>query len=228
MSGAKEFEIKGLSSQNVWDYENAFYWFSDPARINKLLSHFELYKQIIGLPGEVLEFGVYKAASIVRLATFRNLLENDLSRKIIGFDAFGKFPVANLTLESDFEFIERFEEDGGNGISITEANEIIAKKGFRNVSFVAGNIFDSLPNYLNSNPATRIAFLHLDLDVKEPTEFVLESLYDRVVPNGIIVFDDYGTVVGETDAVDQFLSKKKLKIEKSSHYKIPAFARKPS
>jgi len=222
-----KFSIRNLSSQQVWDHENAFYWFSHPTRLNKMLAHFELYKSIVNLPGDVVELGVYKAASLIRLATFRNVLENDFSRKIIGFDAFGKFPTSNLTLQTDFEFIERFEHEGGEGLSKNEVESIFKHKGFQNVFLNEGNIFTTLPEYIEQFPATRIAFLHLDMDVKEPTAYALDYLYERVVPNGLIVLDDYAVVAGETDAVDEFLSKRKLTIEKSSHYYVPSFIRKP-
>jgi hypothetical protein len=107
--------IRGLDSEKIWDYENAFYWFSHPTRLNKLVAHYELYKTITGLPGEIVELGVYKATSLIRWATFRNLLENDFSRKIVGFDAFRKFPKEHLTLRSDIDFIDKFESSGGEG-----------------------------------------------------------------------------------------------------------------
>jgi hypothetical protein len=62
---SKSEQIRGLSGKNVWDYENGFYWFSSPARLNKLLAHYDLYKSIVGLPGDIFELGVYKAASLV-------------------------------------------------------------------------------------------------------------------------------------------------------------------
>jgi hypothetical protein len=40
---------------------------------------------------------------------------------------------------------------------------------------------------------------------------VAGHLNARVVPNGIIVFDDYNSVAGETDAVDAFVAKKQLR-----------------
>lgn len=126
-------EINGFSSMNKWEYENGFYWFSDPTRINKLLAQYELYKSIIDLPGDVLEFGVYKLCSLIRLATYRNLIENDFSRKIIGFDIFGKFPIDNLSLESDKNFVSIFEAQGGDGIRFDEAQSIILNKGFKNL-----------------------------------------------------------------------------------------------
>lgn len=219
--------IRGLNRQNVWDYENGFYWFSQKSRLNKMLAHYELYKQITGLPGHIIEMGVYKAASLVRFATFRDALENDFSRKIIGFDAFGAFPTNKLEVGADLDFIERFEEEGGHGLSEDEVSGILSSKGFGNCHLVKGNVFDTLPDYLDKHPETRIALLHLDMDVKEPTEFALGILYERVVPGGLIVLDDYNAVAGETIAVDAFIKEHNLRIEKLPFYNVPAFIRKP-
>ena len=65
------------------------------------------------------------------------------------------------------------------------------------------------------------------MDVKEPTDLALEILYERVVPGGLIVFDDYNAVAGETISVDHFSRKYKLKIEKLPFYNVPSFIRKP-
>lgn len=219
--------IRGLNADKTWDYENGFYWFSPAYRINKMLAHYELYKTIVNLPGDIFELGVYKAASLIRLATFRNLLENDFSRKLVGFDAFGKFPTENVLLKADLNFIESFEGTGGYGLTIEEVTSVLKMKNFQNIVLNEGNIFDTLPDYLDKFPATRIAFLHLDMDVREPTVFALEELYERVVPGGLVVFDDYGTVAGETEAVDAFLAKHQLKIEKTNNYIVPSFVRKP-
>ncbi|CEN93514.1 TylF/MycF/NovP-related O-methyltransferase [Paraclostridium sordellii] len=54
-------------------------------------------------------------------------------------------------------------------------------------------------------------------------KFILEKLYERMVPGGIIVFDDYGTVKGATDAIDEFSKEKNKKIEKLSLCYIPSF-----
>ena len=104
---------------------------------------------------------------------------------------------------------------------------MLERKCFQNVSLVKGNVFETVPAYLVQHPETRIAFLHLDMDVKEPTAFALRELYSRVVPGGLIVFDDYNAVKGATDAVDEFIAVQKLRIEKLGFYKLPTFIRKP-
>lgn len=65
------------------------------------------------------------------------------------------------------------------------------------------------------------------MDVKEPTQYALQRLYEHIVPQGLIVIDDYGTVAGATEAVDQFARRHGLRIQKTPHYKIPAYIQKP-
>ncbi len=218
--------INGLESEHIWDYENGWHWFSSPSRMHKLLAQYELYKRIADLPGHVLEFGVYKAVSLIRLASFRQLLEVDHSRSIIGFDAFGRFPVDGVSLGADRDFIARFECEGGDGLSADDVLLMLKRKGFSNIELVPGDVLDTLPRYLERHPELRVAYLHLDMDVKEPTELVLKLVYDRVVPGGLIVLDDYGTVAGETIAVDAFARENNLRVEKLPNYLIPAYIRK--
>lgn len=215
--------IKGMTSDKSWDYENGFYWFSHPSRINKLIAHYEIYKKIVDIPGDIFELGVYKGTSLIRFATFRNNLENDYSRRIVGFDVFGEFPVDGLSIKEDKQFVEQFVEAGGSGLADSELASIIHEKGFRNVHLIKGNVLDSIPKYKKENPHTRISLLHLDMDVKEPTIFALRELYDMIVPMGIIVVDDYNAVVGATEAVDEFVQEKKLIINKTSNYNVPSF-----
>ena len=65
------------------------------------------------------------------------------------------------------------------------------------------------------------------MDVAEPTEYVLDVLYDRLVRGGLIVIDDYNSVEGATKAIDKFVDKNNLKIETLSFYGKPSFIKKP-
>jgi hypothetical protein len=211
-----------IDTTKKWEYENGFYLTCETNRIGKLLNQLEIYKNILDIPGEVLEFGVYKGTSIVRLLSFRNLLETEYSRKVIGFDVFGKFP-NNLMLDSDKQFVERFENEGGDGISKTELESHLNEKGFKNFSLIEGNILDTLPEYINKNPHLKISLLHIDVDVYEPTKVILTTLWDRIVKGGILMLDDYGAVAGETKAVDEFFACQNIQIDKPRFYHIPVY-----
>ena len=216
-------KIWNYDIEKTWDYENGFYLTSPFSRIAKSLAHWELYKKITHLPGDVVECGVFKGASLIRWATFREILENSSSRGIIGFDIFGEFPKTGSA--EDNGFIERFENDSGNGIPYEELINAFEHKRFANYEFIKGDILQTIPEYISKHKELKIALLHIDVDVYAPTKAILEHLFDHVVEGGVVVFDDYGTVYGETKAVDEFMSDYpgKFKIEKLPYYKVPSY-----
>ena len=99
-------------------------------------------------------------------------------------------------------------------------------KGIKNYQLIEGDITETLPDFLKSQPYQRIAYLHIDVDIYKPTKIIFDLLFDRVVRNGVIVLDDYNDVAGETNAVDEFIADKDLIIEKSPIAHSPAFIRK--
>lgn len=220
-------DLRKLSRDNYWDYELGYWWFSDVSRFGKVICHTELYKRIIGLPGTVAEFGVYKANSLIRWLSLRQIFETSSARRIIGFDAFGTFPTKDLSsVKSDLNFIKEFEK-GGDGLSLEETNSILKAKSFTNYELINGDVRNTLLDFLKKNTSEKFSLIHLDMDVYEPTAFVLDKLFDRLVPGGLIVIDDYNTVEGATTAVDEFIVQHpNLKIERLPYNNIPSFIRK--
>ncbi|MCW1341325.1 TylF/MycF family methyltransferase [Campylobacter jejuni] len=41
-----------------------------------------------------------------------------------------------------------------------------------------------MPEYCDKHPEFKIAFLHIDVDIYEPTVTILENLFDKVVRGG--------------------------------------------
>ena len=196
-----------VDKEKKWDYENGFYLTCGKERIGKLLNHFEIYKKILEKSGDILEFGVFKGTSFMRLLYFRSLLENESSRKIIGFDIFGKFPDSEKFIE-DKNFIRKFENSGGEGISKEDLKELIDEKLIRNYELIKGDITQTLPNWLERNPQKRFSLVHLDVDVYEPSIQTIELIYDRIVTGGLLMLDDYGTDLVETKAIEENLKKR--------------------
>ena len=58
-----------------WDFENSFYLTCENNRISDFIAHLELYKMILKLPGDVLEFGVFKGTSFIQFLSFREYYE---------------------------------------------------------------------------------------------------------------------------------------------------------
>lgn len=213
---------KIVENISEWDFENGFYLTCKNNRISDLISHLELYKMILNLPGDVLEFGVYKGSSFIQLLSFRQFYENSDSRSIVGFDTFGKFP-DNLELDSDVSFVKRFKKEGGESISKTDLEKFLFKKKFSNYSLIKGNILKTLPDYLKRNPEKRFSLVHIDVDVYEPTKFVLENIWTKIVIGGIIILDDYAAVEGASKAIEEFIHDKKISIQKMSYKYKPSY-----
>lgn len=190
----------------TWDHENHFYWNSDVTRLSKLLSHYEVYKSILDIPGDIFEFGVYKGTSFIRWLTFRHILENDSKRKCVGFDAFGEFPLENVASTSDIDFIQSFQNAGGDGLTVDALKAICSRKNFINYQLIKGNVLETFLSYLSQNSCCKISLLHLDMDVYEPTAHVLKHVKPYLSRGAKIVVDDYGTVDGATRAIDEFVN----------------------
>ena len=145
--------------KKIWDAENTFYLQSKPSRIAKFLYHYEIYKKIINIPGDVLEFGVFKGASFSRLLSFRKILENDDSRKIIGFDDFGSFTAKGK--KEDILFAKKFKKTLGLGANEVELKNNFIKNGYTNFQLIKGDVVKTLPKFLKKNSGAKIALLHL-------------------------------------------------------------------
>ncbi len=215
-----------VDPEQKWDYENGFYLTCEQGRLGKLFNQIEIYKKILHLPGDVLEFGVYKGASLMRLLSFRHFFESEEARKVIGFDIFGKFP-DQLQHDIDKQFVDWFENEGGLGIHHETLETLIKAKNIGNFELVPGDINVTAKEYAASHPAQKIALLHIDVDVYEPAKVILETFWDRVVSGGIIMLDDYAYEYGETLAVDEFFKDKNVKIEKPPYNFIPTYIVKP-
>jgi len=207
--------------KNVWLAENIYHLKTGTDRISKLLYQYEIYKKILKLPGDVVECGVFKGASFVRFLTFRFNLESQFKRKIYGFDVFGKFPEAQNKL--DIKFLKKWKKNAGDGILKHELDILLKKKHFKNFQLIKGEVQKTIPKFLKKNNL-KISLLHLDMDVYEPTRFVLDNLFSKIVKGGIILIDDYQTVYGATKAIKEFLKKnKKLKLQKLRFNSVPWF-----
>jgi len=215
--------IKLPSFNDAYEHENAFYLTSQPGRTGKLLAHYELYKSILLIHGAIVECGIFKGASFARFAAFRHLFESPASRKLIGFDIFGKFPETKNP--ADIPFLQKFIESAGDeSISRDQLFDVLTRKQCGdNVELVEGDITITVPRYAKEHPQMRIALLNLDVDVLEPNIAILETFWPRMAHGGILILDDYGIFPGATQAVDEYFADMKMKIRKFPYVSSPTY-----
>jgi len=164
-----------------------------PEKITKIIS---LLNQVNHLSGDVAEVGVYKGGTAKILCQYSD-------SNIHLFDTFEGMPY----------FREEFDKDWKLG-SFGEVNfdEILSLfSNQKNVKIHKG-IFPKDTSKFVENEVFK--FVHLDVDNYDSYKESLNFFYNKVVSNGIIVFDDYNCdcCPGANIAIDEFFLDKPEKI----------------
>lgn len=138
----------------------------------------QLAQQALSLPGEFAECGVFKGGT-ARM-TARLLSERRADKRLHLFDSFAGMPDS-----SDFQRDAHAPGDFGD-TSLAAVKKVI--EPYQAVcEFHPG----FLPGTFAGLEQTAFAFVYLDLDIYPSTRDALAFFYERLVPGGIIVGDDY-------------------------------------
>ena len=71
---------------------------------------------------------------------------------------------------------------------------------------VKGDVCKTTKSFVIENPGFRISMLYIDLDLNEPEYESLKNLWNRILPGGYIIFDEYEYhKFDESNGVDRFL-----------------------
>jgi O-methyltransferase len=152
-------------------------------------------RQIRGVPGDVAEFGVYRAGC-ARMILETVGLPAGASYHL--FDTFAGIPEAGLT--------ERERKEGYAGRLTDTSVELVEQRLARwrdELVFHVGDVFQTIPKAGIGD----LAMAHMDLNASAPTRLALEYTYPRLVPGGAIVFDDYGwnaDTYEQREVIDEF------------------------
>ena len=191
-------EIKGSHVYDQYGGKDTIVW-----RLNTLVWAARCSSK---LDGDFIECGTFKgdmAWVILKAIRFQRMKD----RAFYLYDSFEGFS-RKYSSEKDFpdspgflEYAEKFYKRPGLYENVKKRFE-----GIDNVYIVKGFLPDSL--LLNSHQ--KIAFLHIDLNSPGPEIGVLECLFDRVVPGGSIILDDFGWILHkkQMDAEIAFFEKR--------------------
>lgn len=204
----------------------AVYWqaLADECAESSLIA---LLEEALTLPGDVIECGVYRGRSLRRIAKTVKDIAPD--RTVFGLDSFEGFPESGIS-EADKMFgrgedrlLAKFRDSG----DVPERLERFARAFDISIDLRKGFFEDTLGGVSDR----QFCFLHLDSDTYASHKEVLEALYDRIVPGGIVVYDDYKgkSWPGATRAVDEFFAERPEEVQLHDARTEPAwFTRKPS
>tara|TARA_Y100000768_G_C23979973_1_gene685162 strand:- start:1041 stop:1694 length:654 start_codon:yes stop_codon:yes gene_type:complete len=189
---------------------------NDLERLKKIIVRYELYKLSQEIPGDIIECGVFKGTGHMFWLKLLKIFDPNSTKKVIGFDTFGDFPKSTLKFEKKTAKTFQSEAEFNSKNLLKLINTKIKKANLNLRSdLIKGDIVKTSKKYIKENRGFRISLLHLDLDTYKGTIHALNNFFPYVTPGGVIIFDEYGSRGwGESEAVDEFMSKKKLKIKK--------------
>jgi len=168
-----------------------------------------------GIPGAIVECGVWKGGSMMAVASQLRRL-GDTSRRLYLFDTFeGMTEPGHVDRSHAGESAAKLLASGDRETSwvwakgpLDTVKQVIAHTQYpaELVSFVKGRVEDTLPKAAPE----QIALLRLDTDWYSSTYHELVHLYPRLSSAGVLIIDDYGHWEGARRAVDQYLAEQRI------------------
>ena len=213
-------------SQKIYDGFNDFMLSSDIKVFGKMLARTLLFEQVKDVPGDILEFGVFKGTGLLTFLKLKRYFCPNTMKKVVGFDFFETDGLLKSLANQDKEAMTTLFEE--RGFAHEESfkqylNDSILSFGFAPHEFdlVKGDVSKTISEYLSTRPGLKISLLYLDLDLAQPTYDVLCETWDCISQGGMVVFDEYAYQQwSESQGVDKFFEDKDVEI-RSLNYMAP-------
>jgi hypothetical protein len=210
---------KNMPSDNAYDAFNNFIFSDDTKLIGKLLHRYKYFSEVMHLPGDIVEVGVFKGSGMATFSKFVEIFCPNSNKKIIGFDIFSDLQKEKI-LNKDGAFDKDkmntvYSKVDNNELSIDSVYSRLDKMNIhKKYMLVMGDVQDTLPIFINENPGFRVSLIYIDVDLERATYNTLKYLWDRLLPGGIIVFDEYEYhKFSESNGLEKFLKEFNLPYE---------------
>lgn len=152
-----------------------------------------------GIAGDLIETGVWRGGATIFMRGY--LAAHDMPERIVWVaDSFEGLPRPSLAQDEGWDFSPA--QMPILAVSLEEVQENFRRYDLLDdrVRFLKGWFRDTLP----AAPIGKLALARLDGDLYESTMDALNALYERVVPGGFLIIDDYGDFEPCQRAVDEF------------------------
>jgi len=172
--------------------------------LDRYLYFLDQLQSVKNLKGDIVECGVSIGHGALLFLLMGEYL--GVERTYYGFDSFEGFPAPVAK-----DGVTPIKGDGfcanpsDTVLRVLKDGRIPEEKIRSRIRLVKGMFDETLPQYQG-----RIALLHLDCDLYESYKVSLASLYDKVVPGGVIMFDEYADPrwPGAKPTIDEFFTDK--------------------
>lgn len=198
---------RGLQITQTPDTPNVYF----SKRRIRFYNLIQFFQQTLDLPGSIIECGCWKGLSSYIMCQY-------LKRHHVKFQGENYFMIDSFEglsqpqkedLYTDPNNQQYFVQPKGHFQGeLAEVKDNL--KEFPAITYTKGWI----PECLDTITDRQYKFVHLDLDLFEPISGSLKYFYPRLIKNGILIVDDYGSLdfPGARKAVDDFCTTNRIKL----------------
>lgn len=155
----------------------------------------ELYEKIVMLPGVIIDLGTWRGQTAVVCENLRAIFEPlHLNRRIVCFDTFegykgfsDKDRATALHKEGTYKVSDDYAEFLNNLLMLHEKNNAMGHN-FGKHKVIKGDCRVTVPKFFSDCPNEVVSLAFFDVNAYEPTLDSFKTIYDKLVPGGVIAF----------------------------------------
>jgi len=194
-----------LGRMEIFEVVDHFGLYSGTQTIGRFLFIYELMKEAIGIPGDIVEFGCWKGSNLLFMAKVMSLLQPNSIKQVYGFDS--------------FEGLQTFTDEDGENARVKnqdryKGDEDVIRRCLKTyemeswVSLIIGNALDTIDVFEAENEHVMLSLSYIDFDLYAPSLKALEFSHRNLSIGGYIVLDDalISEWKGESKALKEFLA----------------------
>ena len=190
------YQVDGLEFDFVTPYATYAPWYQDAEFMetySKIKNHtlVDIFRchELWEIAGTI--HNLDNSASFIEVGVWRGGTAAIIAKKLSILQARNSFYLADtfkgVVKASDKDFSYNGGEHADTSIEIVK--ELLDDK-YDNLKIIVGIFPDETAHLID--PGEKFGFCHIDVDVYESAKDIVDWIWKRLIPGGIIVFDDYG------------------------------------
>ncbi len=199
--------------------------FLESKNLSRILFMDHLFRQILEVPGAILEFGTRWGQNLALFSALRGIYDPfNRHRKIVGFDTFTGFPsvkpedgTSEMIRPGNLAVTEDYQAYLASVLRTHE--QLNPLSHLQKFDLRAGDATLEIERFLKDEPHTVVALAYFDFDLYEPTKRCLEAIRPRLVRGSVVGFDELNDPdsPGETLALMEVFGLNRIQLKRFPH-----------
>lgn len=191
----KIFEIMNNYPSTDEEKERSLGLFLRGSLMARIFGTREVYEKIVDIPGSIIDVGTWRGQTAVICENLRAIFEPlHLNRRIIAFDTFTGYKgfsksdnATNLHKDGTYSTGENYDELLSKLLVLHEQSNALGHN-FGKHKVIKGDCLKTIPQFFEDYKNEFVALAFFDVNSIKPTLESFKTIYNRLVPGGVIAF----------------------------------------